>query len=68
MISKDDKTEQITINVNSKMFHKLKVICNRNEKSLEEQLEYIIEKFVYDYELYNGVISLLNFRIKEKKK
>ena len=59
----DNKTEQIKIKVNSKMFYKLKCICDRNDKVLEEQLECIIEKFIYDYELHNGVISLLNYRI-----
>lgn len=61
-MGEDKKTEQIRVDVNSKMFYKLKCICDRNDKTLEKQLECIIEKFVYDYELHNGVISLLNYR------
>lgn len=46
-----------TFRVDSALWEKLHIIAERNKRSANNQLEYLVENFVTAYEKQNGEIS-----------
>lgn len=46
-----------TLRLREENFDKIKVIANRNKRSMTMQIEYLVEKCIDEYEKKQGVIN-----------
>ena len=51
---------QVLIRVQPTTYEKLKIIADRNHRSVTNQLEYLMLQFIADYESTNGQIPLVS--------
>ena len=47
-----------SLRVSEKLIGKTKVIASKNKRSANKELEYIIEKYINEYESINGAIEI----------
>ena len=47
-----------TLRLQEENFEKIKVIADKNKRSIAMQIEYLIEQSIADYEKANGAIEL----------
>lgn len=64
MKNKKDKTEQITITIDSELLYKYKYICKHYGHTLNDQITFTMRNYVYNFELNRGPISLIEFNKK----
>ena len=50
--------EQFTIRVENLILNKIRVISKEERRSLNAQIEYVLEKYVKEYEKNNGVVKV----------
>lgn len=48
---------QFTLRLNENIHDKIKIIAERNRRSLTMQIEFVIEQYIKDYETKNGKID-----------
>lgn len=49
---------QTGLRINETLYEKAKVLSVRENRSLNNLIEYVLQKYIDDYETQNGVISL----------
>ncbi|MCX7843364.1 MAG: Arc family DNA-binding protein [Clostridia bacterium] len=47
-----------TLRLQDENFDKIKVIAEKSKRSIAMQIEYVIEKYIEDYEKENGTITI----------
>lgn len=52
--------KQVMIRVQPDTYEKMKIISDKNHRSVSNQMEWLMLKFIADYETQNGLISLFN--------
>ena len=50
--------KQVLIRVQPDTYEKLKIISDKNHRSVSNQMEWLMLQFITDYEAQNGLISL----------
>ena len=60
-------TEQITIEIDSELLYKYNEICKHYGHNLDEQMEITMKDYIYNYEINNGPIGLINYRVRGMK-
>lgn len=49
---------QFTLRLNDDNFDKIKIIADKNKRSITMQIEYLIELYISDYEKLNGELKI----------
>lgn len=49
-----------SLRISEELIYKIKVIANRNKRSANKELEYVVEKYITEYESLNGEIEVDN--------
>lgn len=62
------ETEQITITIDSELLCKYMYICEHYGHKFNDQITFTMRNYVYNFELHHGVIDVLKYRLKQKKK
>ena len=47
-----------SLRISEELIYKIKVIANKNKRSANKELEYVIEKYIAEYESLNGEIEV----------
>ena len=47
-----------SLRISEELIYKIKVIANRNKRSANKELEYVVEKYITEYESLNGEIEV----------
>lgn len=61
------ETEQITITIDSELLYKYKQICKHYGHDLNEQIIFTMINYVHSFEINNGPISLIDYRVEKLK-
>ena len=49
---------QTGLRLNEKVYKKVKVLCTRERRSLNNLIEYVVQRYIEDYERANGSIPV----------
>lgn len=49
---------QTGLRLNEKVYKKIKVLCTREQRSLNNLIEYVVQRYIEDYERANGPIPV----------
>lgn len=49
---------QTGLRLNEKIYKKIKVLCTREQRSLNNLIEYVVQRYIEDYERANGPIPV----------
>jgi hypothetical protein len=50
--------QQFSVRLNSDKYNKLKIMANNNNRSINKQIEHLVDNAVKEHEKINGVIEI----------